>query len=381
MKKLLYYAPFSYGGLLNYAQEQADAIARHGVDVTVLCAPEFTKRPEDKYNLLPTLVDNRPIKRQIRPLRSIRHVRITLRNLHRLRREIVEGGYTHVMFASYGEYFSPIWARWLRALTRKGVTFAAVVQEPVRDFRVGPIWWHRLSIWNAYSFLSVAFVHDSVQLETCGPVANMKTIVIPYGPHRFPDATQVREETRGLLGVPENAQLLLSFGHIRDNKNLDYAIRALTELPNVWLLVAGARNASSQKPPEHYMELARSQGVSDRCIWRIDYISEEEAANLFTACDLVLLTYSSSFRSASGVLHVAARYRKHSIVSSGQGSLQNVLQVYQIGIGIPPDKPDEVVSGIKRWIENAPTPDWERYFEENSWDRNAEIVVNCLRSH
>ena len=38
-KKLLYYASASYGGLANYAQNQADEIAKLGISVTVLCSP------------------------------------------------------------------------------------------------------------------------------------------------------------------------------------------------------------------------------------------------------------------------------------------------------------------------------------------------------
>jgi len=380
VKRLIYYAPFSYGGLLNYAQEQADAIARQNVEVTVLCTPEFTKRDGDHYQLRPLLTDVRPRAGQSKLWRPLRHVWVTLSNLRCLRREIIRGGYHQVLFASYGEYFAPLWARWFRPLAVKGVVFGAVVQEPVRDFQVGPRWWHRWSVWSGYSFLRHAFTHDAVILDTCGDVPSLRTAVIPYGPHKFPESNQSREETRKSLGIPESALLLFSFGHIRDNKNLDYAVRALAELPEAWLLVAGARSASSQKPAGFYMDLAKSLGVDGRCVWRIDYISEEEAANLFNASDLVLLTYSSSFRSASGVLHVAARYRRPCIASAGQGSLQSVVRNYGLGVWIEPDEPSAVVQGIRDWMSNQPEPRWEDYDRDNSWDRNAEIVLREMGS-
>jgi glycosyltransferase involved in cell wall biosynthesis len=375
VKRLLYYAPFSYGGLLNYAQEQANAIARQGVEVALLCTPEFTKRDEDDYHVLPLLTDTRPKTGQSKVWRPFRHVWVTLSNLWRLRREIIRGSYRHVLFASYGEYFAPLWARWFRPLAARGVVFGAVVQEPVRDFQVGPRWWHRFSVWSGYSFLRYAFTHDVVRLDTCGEVSGLQTAVVPYGPHKFPEPTQSRAETRKKLGVPESALLLFSFGHIRDNKNLDYAVRALAELPEAWLLVAGARSASSQKPADFYVDMAKSLGVAGRCVWRIDYISEEEAANLFSASDLVLLTYSSSFRSASGVLHVAARYRRPCIASAGQGSLQSVVRNYGLGAWIEPGEPDAVVRGVRDWISNKTEPRWDAYDRDNSWDRNAEIVV------
>ena len=127
-------------------------------------------------------------------------------------------------------------------------------------------------------------------------------------------------------------------------------------------------------PESYYQNLAEQLGVSSRCKWVFNYVSEEDAANYFNSCDLVLLTYSSSFRSASGVLHVAARYRKPSIVSAGSGSLKSVVQKYNIGVWVEPDKPDSVVEGIHKCLRSPVTPEWNSYDQENSWEQNARIV-------
>lgn len=380
MKKLLYYAPASYGGLLNYAQEQADALAGQEIEVTVLCSPNFEKRGSDRYRVLPKLMESRMASGGNKILRAIKYLRTLLKNLKTLRQEAVRGGYRHVLFASYAEYFSPLWAGSYRRLGAKGIIFGAVVQEPVRNFQVGPKWWHKCSVGAAYSFLKFAFVHDEVVLDTGRPMPQMETLVVPYGPHRFPNATKSREETRRSLGIPQKALVLFSFGHIRDSKNLDYAVRALAEIPEAYLLVAGKRSASSQKPESFYQELAKDLGVAERCKWVLEYVSEEDAANYFTVSDLVLLTYSSSFRSASGVLHVAARYRKPSIVSAGPGSLQSVVRKYKIGLWVEPDQPKAVTDGIREWLKSPPLPDWELYAKENSWEENARRVINAFRS-
>ena len=379
MKKLLYYAPASYGGLLNYAQDQADALAGQGIEVTVLCSPNYEKRPSDRYRVLPKLVESRMASGGNKIFRALKFVRVLLNNLKTVRMEAVRGGYRHVLFASYAEYFAPLWVGGYRRLAAEGITFGAVVQEPVRNFQVGPNWWHRWSVGAAYSFLKFVFVHDDVALDTGWPMPQMQTVVVPYGPHRFPDATKSCEDMRRSLSIPRDALVLFSFGHIRDNKNLDYAVRALAEIPEAYLLVAGKRSASSQRPETFYQELAEKLGVAKRCKWVLEYVSEEDAANYFTASDLVLLTYSSSFRSASGVLHVAARYRKPSIVSAGQGSLQSVVRKHQIGVWVEPDQPSAVVDGIREWVKNPPLPDWARYGRENSWDENARRVIEKLK--
>jgi glycosyltransferase involved in cell wall biosynthesis len=303
---------------------------------------------------------------------------ILLANFLILRREIARGGYDKVFLVSYAEYFAPIWAWMFVRLRRRGVVFGVVVQEPVRNFQVGPDWWHRWSISSAYGFISQAFEHDHVPLDTIQPNPEMEVHIVPMGPQKFPNPAESKPVTRARLGSPQGALVLFSFGHIRDNKNLDFAVRALAEIPNVWLLVAGKRTAESQRPESYYIKLAESLGVGDRCTWLIDYVSEPEAANLFEACDLVLLTYNRSFYSASGVLNVAAKYRKPCIASAGEGALKKVVGQFQLGVWVEPDSPEAVADGIRKWISNRPEPDWEGYAWENSWKRNAEVVRSAM---
>lgn len=379
--KLLYFASSSYGGLLNYAQDQANALAELGVEVTVLCSERFVKRPNDSYTILPNLIDNRPTGARNRVARTLTFVRTLLKNSAILRQTIVAGGYDRVLLVAYAEYLSPLWVGQFRKLAKNGVCFGAIIQEAVRDFQVGPTWWHNWSVGSAYSFLKYAFVHDDITLDTVTLVPGLETIVIPMAAHSFPDPTETSGETRVRLGIPEDAKVLLAFGHIRDNKNLDYAIRALEQIPGTHLLVAGARNSISQKPESYYVGLAESLGVADRCTWLIEYVSEQEVANLFNACDLVLLTYSRAFRSASGVLNVSARYQKPCIASAGQGSLQNVVKTYHLGVWAEPDDVNAVTDGIKEWIANPPEPKWKDYNHDNSWQRSAELVARAFGLH
>ena len=376
--KILYFAQESSGGLLPYVQDQADALGRGGAEVTVLCAPSFAKRNGDCYSLLPHLVQDQNVAGSRWLARRVRFIHRFMANARTLRMEIERGNYDAVLLSSYAEYLAPFWAGQFCRLARRGVPFGAVVQEPVRDFIVGPVWWHRWSVRRAYDYLKVAFTHDDIVLDTCGSAAKIKHYVIPYGPHRFPDATRTREQTRKELGVPDDALLLFSFGLIRDSKNIDFSIRALRELPNAYFLLAGSRNAGGQKPESHYVELAEQLDVASRCRWKIAYISEEDAANYFTASDLFMLTYSSDFRSASAALNVAVRYRRPVIASAGQGSLQTVVKRHNLGVWVEPDRPEAVLEGIQSWLENPPTPDWEGYNIANSWDRNADIVLKGL---
>jgi glycosyltransferase involved in cell wall biosynthesis len=377
--KVLYFAQESSGGLLPYAQDQADALGRHGAEVTVLCAPDFQKRHGDAYELLPRLVSSKSATHSNRLVRRLRFANRYLRNASVLASETARGNFDAVLLSSYAEYLAPLWAERFCRLDRQGTLFGAVIQEPVRDFVVGPLWWHKWSVRRAYDYLSLAFTHDEVDLDTCGSKTRPDHYVIPYGPHRFPDATRSREEVRRELDVPIGAPLLFSFGLVRDGKNIDYTIKALREIPEAYFLVAGRRNAAGQKPESYYIELARKLGVENRCRWKFQFISEEEAADLFTASDLVMLTYSSDFRSASAALNVAVRYRRPVVASAGQGSMQSAVRNYKLGIWVEPDNASAACEGIKEWLRNPFEPNWDSYNEKNSWDRNARIVLDAFK--
>ncbi len=176
------------------------------------------------------------------------------------------------------------------------------------------------------------------------------------------------------MKISGEAKVLLSFGHVRDGKNLDLAIKALAGEPQVHLVVAGKVSSTSQKPIEHYQAIASEAGVAARCSWLTDFIPTDQVGDLFEACDAVLLTYDSSFRSASGVLNAAAAYRRPCIASCGQGNLRSMVLRYGLGVFVEPDDCAAIRSGIRRWLDGIPEPGWENYARDNSWEMNARIA-------
>ncbi|MEI9864589.1 MAG: hypothetical protein WDN00_08560 [Limisphaerales bacterium] len=126
----------------------------------------------------------------------------------------------------------------LRRLARQGTVFGAIVHDPVRHAVIGPLWWHRWSIAEGYSFLREDFVHEPVVLDTIRPQPQLRTTVIPHGMFAVTPATKTAGQMRKELNIPADATVLLSFGHIKDYKNLDLAIRVLAKLPDVYLIVA-----------------------------------------------------------------------------------------------------------------------------------------------
>lgn len=396
-----------------------------------------------------------------------------------------------VLFACYKEYFAPFWVGPLRRLARRGLMIGTIAHDPVRDFVVGPLRWHRWSVRLGYSFVRHVFVHDDTPVDFGGKRPDgIEVHEIPHGPYEVAEPKNGRLEMRrrlrfdgsadsGLLiaegrvapedgrsqlgdrekeddltanhtnmrewgeaGLrldkpsgaafsnsstselerePENTSLIrsasspaflpatshsqlatpaspdvvfLAFGQIRDGKNLDLFLRAMTRLPeNVKLLVAGKGDSGSSRPLEFYQKLAEELGVAERCRWDIRRIPEDEVGDIFAASDVVLVTYSAKFRSASGVLNAAVSARKPVLASSGPGPLKTVVEKYHLGVFVAPDNPGEILKGTQMILDSLLPcatrdqslatstllkPVWDKYEKENSWEENARIVVEKM---
>jgi len=275
-----------------------------------------------------------------------------------------------VLLASYSEYLSPLWVWPHRALRRVlGIRYGANLHDPVRDFRLGPDWWHRLSVRLAFTGLDYVVVHET-----------------PVPPGAVPSRVSVHEAPVGLYDVApagstpgsnasDGGKALLSFGHIRDNKNIDLLIEALVRFPGLRLVVAGPPAAGGQRPEVFYRDLAQRLGVGERFRLIAQFIADEDVARFFGEADWVAVTYSSSFRSQSGVLNIAARARKQVLASSGPGPLRSVVERFGLGVFVEPDSLDSIVRGLRELMDRPPSPDWEGYARYASWERNARTIM------
>ncbi|MEX1122703.1 MAG: hypothetical protein WED82_11245 [Balneolales bacterium] len=128
----------------------------------------------------------------------------------------------------------------------------------------------------------------------------------------------------------------------------------------------------------HYRQLSSQLGVVVRFIWQLGYLSLEQVAEHFTASDAVLLTYAASFHSASGVMHLAAHYRKPVIASAGASALVDTVRRFALGVVVPPDDAAGLRLGLQQLLSTERSPQWQAYEQANSWDRNAQLVAQSL---
>jgi glycosyltransferase involved in cell wall biosynthesis len=374
------FCPVDSGGIADYAHEQANALVKSGAEVTFLTTNKYPTGRGEKYRVVPILSEAGSF--DIIPTKLFKFsffLKTTLNNVTLLIRFIERNDFKLVLMATYTELFAPLWAWRLRKLRKKGVKFAAVVHDPVRDFVIGPAWWHRWSIAEGYSFLSDAFVHDQISLDTTRFMPKLRVSTIPHGSYPATSSICSHETVRKELEIPLQAKVMLSFGHIHPHrKNIDLNIRVLWYFPDMYLIIAGKDASFQQRFTSYYKKLARDLGVESRCCWKIGFISTGEVPVLFEASDVVMLTYKKEFHSASGVLNTAISYQKPCIASGGPGILEKVVKEYKLGIWVEPDNLDSLKAGIEQWREHPLKPEWDRYAIDNSWDLNAKIVMNKI---
>jgi glycosyltransferase involved in cell wall biosynthesis len=376
--RLLYLCDADSGGIAEYAVWQINALTESGVAVTVVCRPGFPAERVKAAAVKPILPasESRRETLLVRIWRKIGDLRVMARVVCGVARE---GEYDGLLMASFAEYFSPLWAGIYRRVGRL-MPIGTVAHDPVRDFVFGPLWWHRMSVRQGYSFVKHVFAHDETPVDFGGPVPpGIGIHVIPHGPYRVAVSRRTRAELRERWGFGDSDEVFLSFGQIRDGKNLDRFLRAMTKLPgNVKLLVAGSSGGGSQRPPEEYRRMAGELGLAERCVWDVRYVPGEEVGELFEGADYGLMKYSANFRSASGVLNTAVACRRRVLASSGSGPLKHAVEAYGLGVFVSPDDDEAILEGARRLLGAEDGADWGRYERENSWEENARGIIQAF---
>jgi glycosyltransferase involved in cell wall biosynthesis len=185
-----------------------------------------------------------------------------------------------------------------------------------------------------------------------------------------PTADEVAAERRR-LGDPE--LLLLSYGAIRPYKGIDLALEALERVRGGVRLVVAGKFWSGKG------ELVRQAArLGDRVELRDGYVSNEETALLFNACDAALLTYRSA--SQSGVVALAFAHERPVVVTD-VGGLRAAVQDGGDGIVVPSLKPAAIARAIDRLarehlrLREGVREGQERY----SFDRYAALIGSAVR--
>jgi glycosyltransferase involved in cell wall biosynthesis len=378
MKRALVFAPTPSGGLAEHVFYQARALDKLGLAVTCLTTRSFLAGREGSFEIRRKLFEM-PASELPKWIRRPRQIFSLLANQGLLAWWILRLRPDFVLLETYSEYLAPfwIWPHWFLARVM-GVRYAANLHDPVRKGLIGPAWWHEWSFALAYRPLRVALVHGRVKPEARVP-AWVRTEEVPVGLYDIRHSKVSRASVRQSWGAQEGQKVFLSFGYVRDGKNLDLAVRALRDVAGSFLVIAGSVAAASDRPFAFYRRLAIELGVVDRCFLREGFVPDDELGAMFQAADFVLLSYSSTFHSQSGVLNIAARARKSVLASSAPGPLVEAVQRFNLGVVVEPDSGPAIVRGMQELMTSDLRPGWAEYEEYAGWEVNVRKLLEALR--
>ena len=143
------------------------------------------------------------------------------------------------------------------------------------------------------------------------------------------------------LGLREEDYVWLSLGRLHEVKAQDIAIRALAEVPDAVLLLAGEGALRGQ-----YEELAKELGVMERVHflgWR------QDVEHLFSLCDICV--FPSRFEPLGNVVLEAWAHRKP-IVAARSGGPAWLIEHQKTGWLFEIDSVDGLVAGVKALRED-----------------------------
>lgn len=211
---------------------------------------------------------------------------------------------------------------------------------------------------------------------------NAKIKVNPHPAYNFFKIKDMKkEEGRELLGLKQDAKVLLFFGLVREYKGLKHLLNAMPAIKqkygDVKLLVAGDFGKAENK--KLYMDMMNELDIVD-CVDVYDgHIPIPEVEKFFAACDMVVLPYESATQ--SGVIQVAYSFDK-TVLATNVGGLPDVVQNMQTGYVVEPQNPRKIAEAVIDFYENNREQTFENYIKEEayrfSWDRMENTIKELI---
>lgn len=212
-------------------------------------------------------------------------------------------------------FMSPALSTIARKVRKAGIRVIAITDNVIpHEKRPGD---HLLTKYfidscDAFVAMSQTVVDDLKKFTTKKPV-----VFTPHPVYDIFGSAISKSEARKSLGLSQEARIILFFGFIRPYKGLDLLLGALADervkALQLILVVAGEFYGDE----ELYKKRVEELQISQRVIFRSDYIPKEEVKNFFCAADLIVQPYKSATQ--SGITQIAYHFEKPMLVTNVGG--------------------------------------------------------------
>lgn len=379
---ILIHCPGSHGAIADQVHKQAVALHELGIRVLVLCSPNYMRTRATDYPTLACMTEGATQEGGL-VTRKVAKARQTIRNQWVLAWHIYSAKPKIVLTGSHTDTHSPLWIWPHIILSRFGkIVYATNLHFSARDHALGPKWWGVLSARLSFDPFRIAVAHKRLSNPTQLP-RHIHPVEVPLGPESTQPINEKPKNIRAAWKVPRDKKVLLAFGTIRNHKNIDLAIRALIDNPEVHLVVIGSVSSHKDKPLKYYQMLADDLGLSKRVFISDQFVGEEKRLSYFQAADYILLTYAGSFHSQTSTLTTAVNARRLVLAASGASPMEDLVRKFGLGVYVEPDSSDAVADGMATLLHGKlPDPDWEGYEAHATWETNVtrllQATVDCL---
>lgn len=250
-----------------------------------------------------------------------------------------------IVFRFWIPFMGPALGSIARMVRKSGVKVLAITDNVIpHETRLGDVAFAKyfINACDGFVTMSKAVMKD---LEKFTSTVHKKYLLHPLYTSFGEKLNKI--DARKVLELPNDKQLVLFFGLIRNYKGLDMLLDAMNELksnPNINLLIAGEFYEDKQP----YLDLIKKYGIENQVILHGKFIANEDVKLYFSAADLVALPYRSATQ--SGVTQVSFHFEVPTLVTN-VGGLGEIIPDKVAGYVVESNG-KAIAEGIKDYFEN-----------------------------
>ena len=378
---VLIHCPGSHGAIADQVHRQAIALHELGIKVLVLCSPNYLRTRASDYPVLPCMAEGATQEGGF-VSRKVAKAKQTIYNQWLFAWQVYSKRPMIVLTGSLTDTQAALWI-WPHMLLSHffRIVYATNLHFSTRDHALGPEWWIKLCARLSFNPFRIAIAHKRLSGNTQLP-RHIYPVEVPLGPEATKAVYQNPKTIRAGWKVPRGKKVFLAFGTIRNHKNIDLAIRALNDNPDVHLVIIGSVSSHKDKPLKYYQMLADDLGLSKRVYISDEFVGDEKRLSYFQAADYILLTYAGSFHSQTATLTTAVNARRRVLAASGASPMEDLVTHFGLGVYVEPDSSDAVADGMATLLHGKlPEPDWEGYEAHATWETNVTRLLQATADH
>ncbi len=183
-----------------------------------------------------------------------------------------------------------------------------------------------------------------------------------------------QKEAIAKLGLDTEKRTILFFGIIRDYKGLDILLDAFSRLSDEFqLIIAGECYGSFAK---YKMQIDSNQN-KERINLHLNYISDQEVTNFFSAADVCVLPYKSATQ--SGITAISHHFCVP-IIATDVGGLKETIKNGENGLIVESADAEKIKFAIEKYFKDGLKSKFEEKIakenEENSWNNFTSKIID-----